>query len=72
MNINRNNYEEYFLLYIDNELSVAEKNMVEAFVAANADLGEELVMLQQSIVKPDTVAFPGKEKLIKRPRGGKT
>lgn len=65
MNINRNNYEEYFLLYIDNELSVAEKNMVEAFVAANPDLGEELVMLQQSIVKPDTVAFPGKEKLIK-------
>ncbi len=65
MNINRNNYEEYFLLYIDNELSVAGKNMVEAFVASNPDLGEELVMLQQSIVKADTVKFPGKENLIK-------
>ena len=65
MYINRNNYEEYFLLYTDNELSVAEKNMVEAFVAANPDLGEELVMLQQSILKPDAVEFFGKEKLIK-------
>ena len=66
MSINRNNYEEYFLLYIDNELSVADKNMVEAFVASNPDLGEELVMLQQSIVKPDPVEFIGKEKLLKQ------
>ncbi|MES2847913.1 MAG: hypothetical protein V4685_02570 [Bacteroidota bacterium] len=65
MNINRNNYEEYFLLYIDNELCVADKKMVEAFVASNPDLGEELVMLQQSIVKPGTVEFAGKEKLLK-------
>jgi len=65
MNINRNNYEEYFLLYIDNELSVAEKNMVEAFVAVNPDLGEELVMLQQSVIKMDPILFPGKESLLK-------
>ncbi len=65
MNINRNNYEEYFLLYADNELSVAEKNMVDAFVAANPDLGEELLMLQQSILKPDIVEFPGKEILVR-------
>lgn len=65
MNINRNNYEEYFLLYIDSELSVAEKDMVEAFVAANPDLGEELVMLQQSVIKMDDIHFPGKESLLK-------
>lgn len=65
MNINRNNYEEFFLLYIDNELSVAEKNIVDAFVAANTDLQEELVMLQQSVVKPAHVDFPAKEKLLK-------
>lgn len=65
MNINRNNYEEYFLLYTDNELSVADKNMVDAFVAANPDLQEELVMLQQSVVKPEDVDFPAKEKLLK-------
>lgn len=65
MNINRNNYEEYFLLYIDNELSVAGKNMVDAFVADNPDLGEELVMLQQSVLKTETVEFDQKENLLK-------
>ncbi len=65
MNINRNNYEEYFLLYTDNELSVAERNMVDAFVAANPDLQEELVMLQQSVVKPVEIDFPGKAGLLK-------
>ncbi len=65
MNINRHNYEEYFLLYIDNELSVADKNMVEAFITANPDLAEELIMLQQSIVKPEEFVFSGKEDLLK-------
>jgi hypothetical protein len=54
MNINRNNYEEYFLLYTDKELSVEEKSIVEMFVSQNADLEEEFIMLQQSVVKPDT------------------
>ena len=53
MNINRNNYEEYFLLYADKELSAAERNMVEMFVQQNPDLEEEFVMLQQSVLKPD-------------------
>jgi hypothetical protein len=65
MTINRNNYEAYFLLYIDNELSVAEKNMVDVFAAANPDLQEELVMLQQSVIKPMNIDFPEKEKLLK-------
>ena len=65
MNINRNNYEEYFLLYIDNELSLAEKNMVDEFVAAHPDLQEELVMLQQSVIKPADIEFDGKEDLLK-------
>ena len=61
MNINRNNYEEYFLLYADNELSADEKNMVEMFVQQNPDLEEEFIMLQQSVVKPDnTIALNDK------------
>jgi len=32
MTINRNNYEEYFLLYVDRELNGDEQNMVEEFV----------------------------------------
>ncbi len=53
MNINRNNYEEYFLLYADKELSAAEKINVEMFVKDNPDLEEEFLMIQQSVVKPD-------------------
>lgn len=53
MNINRNNYEEYFLLYADNELCEQGKNEVEIFVQKNPDLEEELVMLLQAVLKPD-------------------
>jgi hypothetical protein len=53
MNINRNNYERFFLLYADNELSDAEKNRVILFVQENTDLEEEFVMIQQSVVSPD-------------------
>jgi hypothetical protein len=54
MNINRYNYEEYFLLYVDNELSAEERKQVETFVEANPDLEEELTMLKQSQLRPDT------------------
>ena len=65
MNINRHNYESFFLLYVDNELSAQERNAVELFVQENADLKEELHMLQQSIVQADTVVFKGKHHLLK-------
>ncbi|MBA3673401.1 MAG: hypothetical protein H0W75_00335 [Chitinophagaceae bacterium] len=53
MNINRNNYEEYFLLYADKELLASERSMVEMFVQQNPDLEEEFVILHQSVIKPD-------------------
>ncbi len=64
-NINRHNYETYFLLYTDNELSVAEKKAVDDFVQSNPDLKEELEMLQQSIVKPENIVFDKKGLLIR-------
>ena len=45
MNINRDNYEMYFLLYVDKELSAEERSAVEKFVAENADLKAELESL---------------------------
>jgi hypothetical protein len=65
MNINRHNYEELFLLYVDNELSAAERNAVELFVQENADLKEELLMLQQTIFNSDAVVFENKHTLLK-------
>ena len=63
MNISRNNYEEFFLLYIDNELSVQEKIAVDVFVAENPDLEEELLMLQQTILQEDEIIFDNKNQL---------
>jgi hypothetical protein len=66
MNINRYNYEEFFLLYVDNELTKAERLEVEAFVDANPDLREELNILNQLKLKPETgIRFNGKELLMK-------
>lgn len=66
MNITRQNYEEWLLLYVDNELSLAERIIVDDFLAANPDLQQELEMLQQSTIMPDEeIVFPGKEILLK-------
>jgi hypothetical protein len=66
MKIDRYNYEEYFLLYIDNELTVEQMKQVELFVTENPDLEEELVMLQQSRLIPDvSIVFDDKHLLMK-------
>jgi len=66
MNIDRHNYEECFLLYIDNELNVDQKKQVELFVQENPDLEEELVMLKQSrLIPDDSVVFDKKHLLMK-------
>jgi hypothetical protein len=53
MNINKDNYEEYFLLYADNELSKAERKMVKIFVQENPEFKEEFCMLKLTINIPD-------------------
>ena len=65
MNINRHNYEEFFILYMDNELSVEERRLVEDFVAEYPDLKEELDQLMQFKLQPEAIELPGKEELWK-------
>ncbi|MBS1641268.1 MAG: hypothetical protein JSR11_02225 [Bacteroidetes bacterium] len=65
MNINRNNYEEFFLLYIDNELNAEQKAAVDAFIVQNPDLAIELKALQQTIMPLTNIQFEGKETLLK-------
>ncbi len=66
MNINRHNYEEHFILYLDNELSDAERRMVEDFAEKNPDLKEELdILLQSKLVPNQNIVFAGKNELFK-------
>lgn len=64
--ITRENYEEFFLLYVDNELSAADRSAVATFVDENPDLREEWEAFLQCRVEPeDGPAFPYKNELLK-------
>jgi anti-sigma factor RsiW len=64
--ITRDNYEEFFLLYTDNELPAAERHEVERFVADHPELREEWEALLQCRVSPDLhLAFPDRTALLK-------
>ncbi|HEX6916302.1 MAG TPA: hypothetical protein VF145_13725 [Chitinophagaceae bacterium] len=63
--INRNNYEEYLLLYLDGELDSTERSEVEQFVRLNPDIEAELELLQQTVLKPESVSFGEKETLYR-------
>jgi anti-sigma factor RsiW len=65
MNINRDNYEEFFLLYADNELPADQRRAVEEFVEKNADLKEEFRLFKDLHLEPDTtISFDNKESLL--------
>lgn len=70
MSINRQNYEEYFLMYADGELSIHQRMEVEWFVQQNPDLAAELELLHQArLVPDDKIVFAYKEDLFKIPEG---
>jgi hypothetical protein len=62
--ITRDNYEEFFLLYIDNELSVADREAVERFIAHHPDLQKDWKALLHCRLLPDEeLVFPDREAL---------
>lgn len=65
MIINRNNYEEYFLLYADGELTLAEKQAVDAFTHQHPDLAEELKLLMDVVLPHEMAVMSGKDRLMK-------
>ena len=65
MQISRNKYEELFLLYVDNELSAADREAVDNFVKQNPDLEKELLLLKKTVMNGEAIAFDGKNSLYK-------
>jgi hypothetical protein len=66
MNINRLNYENYFLLYVDGELSASEMQAVESFAAENDDLADELdMLLQTKLPDENNFLFENKSTLLR-------
>src|SRR4051812_24320722 len=67
MKIDRHNYEEFFLLYVDNELTDEQRKLVDEFIQQNPDLAIELQTLQQTtLIADDSIVFDGKETLLKK------
>ena len=66
ININRHNYEEFFLLYVDRELSASDRMAVEQFIQENPDLSAELDALQQTtLVLDEAIIMPDKTDLYR-------
>jgi hypothetical protein len=65
MNINRNNYEDFLLLYIDGELNSQEEQAVNNFLQANTDLQQELNMLLDAKLMADETLIFDKSSLYK-------
>lgn len=66
MDINRDNYEGFFLLLLDCELGAAEKQEVEKFLVENEDLRKELALLQETVVTPVDIIYEGKDLLLRK------
>jgi hypothetical protein len=66
MEINRNNYETFFLLYLDRELNLSEMSEVERFVNDNGDLQKEFSILSQTVLIPAHTEFDQKELLFRK------
>jgi hypothetical protein len=65
MNITRDNYEMLFLMYVDNELSAAERQEVKIFAENNTDLANELETLQLTRLSIDNDIFVPKTLLYR-------
>jgi hypothetical protein len=61
--INLGNYEEFFILYMDNELTAEQMEMVDYFLSAHPDLQSEFELLMSTRLTPETFSI-SKEDLM--------
>lgn len=69
--INLGNYEEFFILYMDNELTADQKKMVESFLLTHPHLQAELDMLLSTKLPAEAFSF-NKEVLLADSMKGNT
>ncbi len=65
MKINHTNYEHYFLMYIDNELSAEERAAVNDFIMQHPNYSNKLQALQQLKINPENITYKNKFSLYK-------
>ena len=65
--INKNNYETYFMSYIDNELNAAERAAVEAFVLSDSKYAEELAIFEKTKLHAPNIEMEDKIFLYRFP-----
>ncbi len=63
--INEGNHEEYFLLYIDNELSVSKREEVEMYVLQHPKLQDEFTTLKQAVLATEIISYGDKKDLYR-------
>ncbi len=63
--ISRENYEIWFMNYLDGQLNPEETEALNAFLDQNADLKKELEGIGTIHLKPGEVSFSGKEVLLR-------
>ena len=65
MDINRQNFETYFIDYLDGRLDPGQVAELLSFLGKNPDLERELKEFENIQIKPREILFPGKESLKK-------
>lgn len=65
MNINRQNYEVWFVDFLDGNLDEQSRRELFAFLKDNPDLAKELDQFAEISLDCDNVSFNGKERLFK-------
>jgi hypothetical protein len=67
MDINRNNYEEYFLDYWENRLVSAEKESLMLFLSQNTDLEDEFWSFENVLLAPENDIVINGKSAFKKP-----
>ena len=58
--------EEFFLLYIDNELNESNREAVEKFVLQHPQLQDEFSLLKQTVLPQEKIVFHNKKLLYRK------